>query len=129
LSISEHLRCAYGATEYRVAGCCVRIGRRNDVVDGLLAGMGAREAVLITAYNPRSRRMCANRNARMMGRLHAALRRRSVFPAESGAGRWIEAQFLAAAPEAWACVVARRFRQNALVVLRPRQKPRLRVLG
>lgn len=128
MSISEHLRRAYRATEYRVAGCSLRIGRRSFAVDGLLSGMGAREAVLITACNPRSRRSCPSRNARMMGRLHAALRRRSVFPAESGAGRWTEAQFLAAAPEAWACVLARRFRQNALVVLRPRQKPRLRVL-
>jgi hypothetical protein len=64
----------------------------------------------------------------MMRRLREALRRRTAYPAESGAGRWIEAQFLAACPEAWACVVARRFRQNAMVVLRPGQKPRLRVL-
>jgi Protein of unknown function (DUF3293) len=128
LTISEHLRRAYSTTEYRVAGCSVRIGRRSATMDGLLAGMGAREAVLITACNPRSRRSSASRNAWMMGRLHGALRRHCVFPAESGAGRWTEAQFLAAAPEAWACVLARRFRQNALVVLRPRQKPRLRVL-
>jgi Protein of unknown function (DUF3293) len=128
LTISAHLRLAYSATEYRVAGCSLRIGRRSPTVDGLLAGMGTREAILITACNPRSRRSSANRNARMMGRLHAMLRRRTVFPAESGAGRWLEAQFLAAAPEAWASVVARRFGQNAMVVLRPRQKPRLRVL-
>jgi hypothetical protein len=128
LTISAHLRLAYAATEYRVAGSSLRIGRRSPTLDGLLAGMGTREAVLITACNPRSHRSSANRNARMMGRLHATLRRRTVFPAESGTGRWIEAQFLAAAPEAWASVIARRFGQNAMVVLRPRQKPRLRVL-
>ena len=128
MSLSAHLRLAYGAAEYRVAGCSLRIGRRSLTLDGLLAGMGVREAVLITACNPRSRLSCANRNARMMRRLRAMLRRRTVFPAESGAGRWTEAQFLAAAPEAWACVVARRFGQNAMVVLRPCQKPRLRVL-
>jgi len=128
LTLSASLHQAYSAAEYRVAGCALRIGRRSFALDGLLLGMGAREAVLITACNPRGRLSSENRNAAMMRRLQAALRRRTSFPAQSGAGRWTEAQFLAACPEAWACVVARRFGQNALVVLRPRQKPRLRVL-
>ncbi|MEJ0048332.1 MAG: DUF3293 domain-containing protein [Rhodospirillales bacterium] len=128
MSISSHLRRAYRATEYRAAGLSLRIGRRSHALDGLLHGMGAREAVLITACNPRSRLTQAGRNADMMRRLQAALRRRTAYPAESGAGRWTEAQLLAACPAAWAGVVARRFRQNALVVLRPGQTPRLRVL-
>jgi Protein of unknown function (DUF3293) len=128
LTVSAHLRQAYRATEYRAAGLILRIGRRSGGLDGLLSGMGAREAVLITAWNPHSRRVPAAGNARMMQRLQAALRRHTALPAESGAGRWIEAQFLAACPAAWAGVLARRFRQNAMVVLRPGQKPRLRVL-
>ncbi len=68
-------------------------------------------------------------NDRMMARLHAALNRRTAYPAESGAGAWREAQFLAACPEAWAARLARRFRQNAMVGLRPGRAPRLLVLA
>ena len=128
MSLAPHLRRAYGATAYRAAGAAFRIGRRSQMLDGLLDGLNAREAVLITAWNPRSRRLSAAGNARLMAQLHAALRRRPTYPAESGAGRWTEAQFLVACPAGWAAVVARRFRQNAIVVLRPGQAPRLRVL-
>jgi hypothetical protein len=91
--------------------------------------MHARQAVLITACNPRSRRMQGGWNARRMELLHAALHRRTAYPAESGAGTWREAQFLAACPHAWAARLARRFGQNALVTLRPGQAPRLLVLA
>ena len=107
----------------------MRIGRRSRGLDGLLHGMNARQAVLITACNPRSRRMPGGWNARMMAHLHAALSRRTAYPAESGSGFWREAQFLAACPEAWAAHLARRFRQNALIGLRPGRAPRLLILA
>jgi hypothetical protein len=107
----------------------VRIGRRSRGLDGLLHGMNARQAVLITACNPGSRRMPAGWNDRMMARLHTALHRRTAYPAESGQGSWREAQFLAACPEAWASRLARRFGQNAVVGLRPGRAPRLLVLA
>ncbi len=114
---------------YRAAGLDVRIGRRSRGLDGLLQGMNARQAVLITASNPGSRRMPGGWNDRMMARLQAALRRRTAYPAESGTGAWREAQFLAACPEAWASHLARRFGQNAVVGLRPGRAPRLLILA
>jgi hypothetical protein len=126
--MSPHLLRAYHVSAYRAAGLSLRIGRRSVELDGLLAGMGARQAVLITACNPHSRRMPPGWNARMMSRLHAVLSRRTAYPAESGAGVWQEAQFLAACPEAWAACVGRRFGQSALVALRPGRAPRLMAL-
>jgi hypothetical protein len=124
---------AYETALYRAAGLDVRIGRRSRGLDGLLAGMNARQAVLITACNPGSKRKPGGWNARMMARLHAALHRRTAYPAESradsGGGTWPEAQFLAACPEAWASHLARQFRQNALVALRPGRAPRLLILA
>jgi hypothetical protein len=90
--------------------------------------MGVRAAVLITAWNPRGRRLPAACNERRMRLLHAALRRIPTYGASSGEGRWVEAQFLAACPEACASVLARRFGQNAIVILAKAQRPRLRVL-
>ncbi len=129
MTLTPHLTRAYQITRYRAAGLNLRIGRHSRALDGLLNGMNARQAVLITACNPRSRRMPLAWNARMMARLHDALNRRTAYPAESGDGFWREAQFLAACPEAWAAHLARRFRQNALVALRPGRAPRLMVLA
>ena len=80
---------------------------------------------MLTACNPRSRLMPAGWNARMMRRLGETLRRRHVLPAESGAGRWLEAQFLVACAPAWGAHIARRFRQNAILCLLRHQPPRL----
>jgi hypothetical protein len=95
----------------------LRIGRRSPALDAVLGRLGARRAVMLTACNPRSRRMPAGWNTRMMRRLREALRRRAVLPAESGAGRWREAQWLVACAPAWGAQVARRFRQNAILCL------------
>jgi hypothetical protein len=101
----------------------LRIGRRSRALDGLLAGMGAREAVLITASNPNGRRAPAGFNRRMMAGLHEALARRTAYPAESGAGHWLEQQFMVAGAAAWMKRLGRRYRQLALVRLRPGQAP------
>jgi hypothetical protein len=118
-----HLAAAYRRAPYQAAGVPLRIGRRSRALDGLLAGMGARQAVLITACNPRGRRAPSGFNDRMMARLHTALARRTAYPAESGAGLWLEPQFMAAGPEAWMKRLGRHFRQMALVRLRPGQAP------
>jgi ribosomal protein L15E len=128
LTVSPARLAAYRTAQYRAAGSIFRIGRPSRELDSLLLGLRARQAVLITACNPRSRRTPAALNERAMARLHAALHRRPVTPAESGDGDWREAQFLALCPPAWAAVLARRFRQNAIVILQPGRAPRLRVL-
>lgn len=118
-----HLTTAYRRARYQAAGVDLRIGRRSRALDGLLAGMGARQAVLITASNPHGLRKPAGWNQRMMARLHAALDRRTAYPAESGSGRWLEQQFMAAGPEAWMKRLGRHYRQVALVRLRQGQAP------
>jgi hypothetical protein len=128
LTLAPGLARAYRATRYQVAGQRFTIGRRSRAIDGVLAGMHTREAVLLTADNPHSRRRPDAVNARMMRRLHAALRGHTAFQAESGEGHWREAQFLVACPAAWAAPLARRFGQNAIVLLRAGQAPALRVL-
>jgi hypothetical protein len=117
------LAAAYRRSRYQAAGIDLRIGRRSRALDGLLAGMGARQAVLITASNPNGRRAPPGRNTRMMARLHEALARRTAFPAESGSGLWVEQQFMAAGPEAWMKRLGRHYRQVAIVRLRPGQAP------
>lgn len=119
---------AYRTAEYRAAGLSLRIGRHSAALDGLLAGMGVRQAVFITAANPRSRRMPPAWNDRMTAQLRHRLNRFTWYPAESGAGKWRETQFLAALPSAPAARLGRHFRQSALVALRRGQKPRLLVL-
>ncbi len=121
--MKPHLAVAYRACRYQAAGVTLRIGRRSRALDGLLAGMGTRWAVLITACNPNGRRAPAARNARMMARLHADLARRTAYPAESGTGVWLEQQFLVAAPKSWVKRLGRLYRQVALVWLRMGQAP------
>lgn len=120
-----HLHRAYRAAEYRVGAVRLRIGRRSAALDGLFGVWGRRVAVLLTAWNPRSRRRPEGINTRMMDRLGTWLRRVAVTPAESGEGRWRETQLCAACAPAWAARLARRFGQAAIVVLRAGQAPRL----
>ncbi len=109
-------------------GTCFVVGKRSLALDALLARLGAREAVLVTACNPRSRRKPAGWNARMMHRLREWVRHRTVVPGESGTGLWREPQCLVTCAPAWGIRVARRFGQHALLVLRRRHPPRLWVI-
>src|SRR3954467_12289085 len=79
--LSARLLRAYRGTTYTAAGIEVRIGRRNAALDALLRAHGAREGVLITAWNPRSRRMPERWNHRAQDRLNGFLRRVATMPA------------------------------------------------
>lgn len=112
------LLAAYRRTEYEAAGAVARIGRRGAAVDALLRRLGAREGAFVTAWNPLSRRTPPGRNARMMARLREAAR---GLPSAEGEGRgrgWSERHLLLAADPRRAAVLARRFRQNAIVAVR-----------
>ena len=113
------LLAAYRRTDYEAGGGAVaRIGRRSAAVDALLRRLGARQGAFVTAWNPWSRRMPAGWNARMSRRLREAARR---LPAAEGEGKgrgWSERHLLLAADPRRAAVLARRFRQNAMVVVR-----------
>jgi Protein of unknown function (DUF3293) len=123
------LLAAYRRTEYEAGGGAVaRIGRRSPAVDALLLRLGAREGAFVTAWNPWSKPMPAGWNARMMARLRDAARQ---LPFAEGEGRgrgWSERHLLVAADPRRASVLARRFRQNAIVVARADAPARLVLL-
>ena len=112
------LRQAYLQTHYSVDGCAIRIGCRTPAIDALLALRSAREGVLVTAWNPQSRRMPRGWNDRMQRRLSQRLRRFAVLNGESGHGPWREEQLLVLAPIPLVLRVGRVFRQWAVVAVR-----------
>jgi hypothetical protein len=117
---------AYRRTRYSAAGVVVRIGR--CMPDALFAQIGAREAVFVTAWNPRSRRMPSGWNARMQQRLAERLRRFVVVPADGTLGRWHEAHLLVAADVRRMLRMARVFRQFGVVAVRRGRPARLVLL-
>lgn len=119
------LRAAYRRTVYAVPEGSVRIGRCSPVVDRLLLGTGRRDAVLITAWNPYSRRMPPGWNLRRQQALAAMLRRFPTWPAQGRARGWAEDHLLVLMPHAQGQVLARRFQQNAIIALRRGQPARL----
>lgn len=110
---------AYRATLYAVETIPVRVGRRAPGLDG------HGPVVLLTAWNPLSRRMPLGWNHRMQLRLRAHLRGRAVREADGALREWREAHLAVRADPRWCAVLARRFRQRAIVVVRPRHPARL----
>ena len=111
---------AYAATAYTLCGGRVvaRIGRRSAAVDALLRRLGSRQGAFVTAWNPFSRKMPRGWNDRMLARLREAARR---LPRAEGRGigrGWAEAHLLLAADPRRVLVLARRFRQHAVVAVR-----------
>jgi hypothetical protein len=125
MALPAHLRHAYSKSRYSVAGLELTVGRRSNALDGLLAGLGVRDAVLITAWNPRSRRMPPLWNDRMMAALRLRLGTRTALPAYNEWHGWAEHQLLVPGDRRRLTVLARLFRQAALVSLRRGQDVRL----
>jgi hypothetical protein len=123
---SARLLRAYRRTRYSAAGMVVRIGR--CVPDALFAQIGAREAVFVTAWNPRSRRMPLGWNVRMQRCLAERLRRFEVAPADGTLGCWHEAHLLVAADVRRMLRIARIFRQLGVVAVRRGHRARLVLL-
>lgn len=125
----DAMRLAYRLTRYDVGGMTFRVGKRSAGIDRLLASNGHRAATFVTAFNPFSRRMPAGWNCRMQARL--ALASRGSRPLE-GTGcwhGWCEAHYLLFGDPRPVIRLARRFRQNAVVVVRLRQAARLVWVG
>lgn len=129
MSLHPALLRAYRATRYAVGTSPVRIGRRAPDLDTLLRLFGQCQAALITAWNPLSRRMPEAWNHRMQHRLRMCVRRWTVREAAGSLGRWREAHLCVLADPRPCLVLARRFRQRAIVVLRRGQPVRLVVLA
>ncbi|HVZ07173.1 DUF3293 domain-containing protein [Rhodopila sp.] len=119
---------AYRLTRYQAGGATARPGRCSPGMDRLLAGRGHRVATFVAADNPFSRRMADGWNRRMLARLHLAARRLPVVPATGSWRGWREAHLLILGDPRPAIRLARRFRQNAVVIVRTRQPARLVLL-
>ncbi|MGG5818152.1 DUF3293 domain-containing protein [Falsiroseomonas sp. HW251] len=122
------MRAAYLRTEYEAAGIVVRIGKRSAAMDALLRARRVRRAGFVTAWNPFSRRTPQGWNERMNARLREVARGRVLAEGWGSARGWREAHLLVAGNERWLACVARRFRQNAFVMVAPGQPARI-VLG
>jgi hypothetical protein len=119
------LRAAFRRTGYEAGGVVVRIGRRSAAMDALLRQRGARAAGFVTAWNPFSRPMPPGWNRRFQARLRDAARG-AVLAEGWGRGRgWAEHHLLLAGDPRRIAVLARRFRQHAVVTVRPGHPARL----
>ena len=120
-----HLATPYRATRYSVAGVNLTVGRRSGALDGLLSGLGARDAVLITAWNPASRRMPRSWNNRMMAALRHRLGTTPALPASGSLHAWSEDHLLVVGDRRRLAVLARLFGQAAMIGLKRGQDVRL----
>ncbi len=109
---------AYRRSGYEAAGAVARIGQRSADVDALLRRLGVRQGGFVTAWNPMSRRMPAGWNARALVRLRQAARRLPMAAGQGGDACWREAHLLLGGDPRRVLVLARRFRQRAIVVVR-----------
>ncbi len=116
---------SYRLSTYRAGGVVARIGRRPVGLDGRVRV----PLVLLSACNPGGRRMPDGWNRQAMRRLDEAMRGIPRVEGEGRLGRWSEPLVLAALAPARGIVLARRFRQNAVVVLQPRRPARLLLLA
>lgn len=107
----------YRLTRYEAGGAEVRIGRRAPALDRLLRRYRARWGVLVTAWNPLSRRKPDGWNRRMQQRLLARLRRDCTGVASGELGRWREEHVLVVGDPRRGLMLARRFRQRGIVVV------------
>lgn len=117
---------AYRETCYETAGIAVRVGRRCAAMDRLLLSHRVRTAVFITAFNPMSRVMPPGWNRRMQASLLTAVRRRRpMLPARGHLRHWSEDHVLVFGDPRPMIRLARRYRQNAIVIVGRGQRPQV----
>lgn len=116
---------AYRLSTYTAGGVVAHVGRRPEPMPPRWAG---RDLVLLSACNPGGRLRSDGWNRRMMNHLREALRGFACAEGEGRLGRWSEPLLLVAIAPARGICLARRFRQNAVILLRDRQPARLVLL-
>ena len=129
LPVPARLARGWRVTGYEAAGAVVRLGRPSRALDALLATARVREGAFVGAWNPFSRAMPRGWNDRALARLRHAAR----MPFREGMGRaerprWVEHHLLLLADLRRIIVLARRFRQHAILRARLRAPSRLLVL-
>lgn len=130
--VGPRLARGWRITAYEAAGAVARLGHRSCAVDALLAAARARQGAFIGAWNPLSRAMPRQWNDRMLGRLRRLARRAGLRFLE-GRGHatrpaWQEEHLLILGDLRPVIVLARRFRQHAILRVRLRAPSRLLVL-
>jgi hypothetical protein len=126
--MSGSLAAAYAASAYEASGAVAWVGRRSAAVDALLRRLGARQGGFVTAWNPFSRRMPRGWNDRMQARLRVAARRLPAAEGWGGNSDWKEQHLLLAADPRRIAMLARRFRQNAILAVQLGRPARLVLL-
>lgn len=116
---------AYRLSTYTAGGIVAHVGRRPGPMPRHWAG---RDLVVLSACNPCGRLRPDGWNRRMMDHLREALRGFSCAEGEGRLGRWSEPLLLVAIAPARGFCLARRFRQNAVILLRDRRPARLVLL-
>ena len=105
---------AYTMSRYSAGAVVARIG---SPAQGLRADQARTSLVFLGACNPCGRRRPDGWNSRMMRQLRCVLHRIDFIEAVGSLGRWSEEMLMASLDRRQAAVVARRFRQNAFVVV------------
>ncbi len=116
---------AYRMTRYEVDGVTFRIGHRSAGIDRILSCHGVGVGTFISAFNPFSQPKPLGWNRRMQGHLASAGRRLPILEGQGTLRQWSEAHLLLLGDVRPAIRLARRFRQNAVVIVRRRQPARL----
>ena len=115
----DGLLAAYRRTAYEAGGAVARVGARSAALDALLRRRGARRGGFVTAWNPYSHHMPRGWNERMQARLRQAAGRLAPLAEGWGRGRgWAEHTLLLPGDPRRLAVLARRFRQNAILLVR-----------
>jgi len=132
LAIGPRLARGWRLTAFEAAGAVARLGRRSRGIDRLLRAAGVQHGAFVGAWNPCSRRATEAFNRRALDRLRALAARRGIAMRE-GAGSavrpaWREAHLLLLGDWRRAVVLARLFRQHAVLLVRRGSVARLRVL-
>lgn len=127
--ITTRLTRAYRRTSYTAGSASIRVGQRSARLDAVLDRLRARNGGFVTAWNPLSRRMPPGWNRRMQRALAGRIRRLPFVPGVGVGRSWSEEHvFIAAGPNRLR-VLARLFRQRAIVVVRRGQPARLGLLS
>lgn len=129
LPVGPRLIRGWRITAFEAGGAVARLGRRSVAVDRLLVVARARQGAFIGAWNPISRAMPRGWNDRALARLRRCARMRFI----EGSGHaarppWAEEHLLMLGDTRRIAVLARRFRQHAILRVRLRDASRLLVL-
>jgi hypothetical protein len=132
LPVGPRLARGWRITAYEASGAVARLGRRSAAVDALLLGAAVRQGAFVGAWNPFSRAMPRRWNDRALARLRRHARRAGLRFSEGNghAARppWAEEHLLVFGDPRRIAVLARHFRQHAILHVRLARPSRLLVL-